>query len=235
MSRTSFGSVAAVLLILLPSQVLAGGLPRLCLPIDVRDTANTQADFETLLDSLRNQLERCYGSDGVKLHQHDNQWYATITLERDVSLQDVAVALKDSPFFVPLERLRLFGIVILELKVDTAATLTDELLSDLEALEHVSVEKSQRAEDVLLVTLETPYRLTHDIFRELSPRVTESGKTPRKADLFPGFVDLRKLAAKHDATFNDLRWSRSYACRMVGCLSVPNGDASSDKASIAAK
>lgn len=232
MSRLTTVSIVAITLSFLTAPLMAGGYPRLCLPIDVLRVTSAGDDFEFPVDSLREQLQRWYGHDRVKLQQDEGQWYAILTLTDDISLRELSVVLKGSPFFVPKERLALFGMVILDLQVDPAATAG--LLDDFDELAGVSVEQSERTTGPLHVTLEMPYRITHDVFGEPRAAKTVDGKPNPKGSSLPTYLALEDVATRHNAKIHDVRWTTKYGCRMVGCLSVAAISADGERAALAA-
>lgn len=227
---TSFFAVAAVLL-LLPAQLLAGGPPWLCLPIDGVTSENVKACTDLLTSKLKTKLSpHVRQNRGFDLRQHSNQWYLTFYMGEDVGLGEVEAAVKGSPFSVPRDKLRLFGHVILQ--IDARKATPKQLLADLEALDYVSVAESKDKEDLLLVTVDMPYPVENggrdretvgwDKFQRndfASDQSTKS-ESPTTARKLPGYNAFRDLVAKHNASLRDIRWSTNYACRPHGGVAV---------------
>ena len=91
-TKYSLSAVAAFLL-LLPAPLLAGGLPRMCLPVNgvTADNANTCA--KRIADALGKRAER------VELRENEKQWYAMFHFNcEQVTLAELDTAFKDSPY-----------------------------------------------------------------------------------------------------------------------------------------
>ena len=227
-------AVAAV--VLFTSKVTAGGPPWLCLPVDGVTSENAKACSELLTAKLEEKLSQHAGQEkGVQIHKHKDQSYMTFYMGEDVRLSDIEAALKDSGFSVPRDRLRLFGHVILV--VDARATLRKALLDDLEALDHVSVAKSDDKRDLLLVTVDMPYPANHgrperetigwDTFQRddfASDPSTKSAPSLTSRKL-PSYQAFDAIIAKNSATLKDIRWSTNYACRPLGAVAAPKPEA----------
>jgi hypothetical protein len=118
------------------------------------------------------------------------------------------------------------------------------LISDLAALKYVAVGESKPEKGALLMTLAMPYPQNSgrqatdfgkipfgkEIFRrmEASSGVSTRSEQPATARTLPSFVAVRDVLAKHNVSLKDLRWSTEYACRMVGCVTVPAAEAAAD-------
>src|SRR5688572_6220115 len=102
--------------LLLPSRLIAGGPPFLCLPIDGVTPDNATA-CATLIDAKLENLRWSHPewSNGVAIHEQPSQPYMTFYMKEDVRLSNIDAALKGSEFTIPRDRLRLFGHVILEI------------------------------------------------------------------------------------------------------------------------
>jgi hypothetical protein len=224
-------SIPAVVgaLFLTGAQLMAGGPPRLCLPVDGVNSGNAEACTRRLTGALGDKVDR------LELRQNEAQWYALFRLARDVRLSEVEAALAGSPFSVPRDRLRLFGHVTLE--VENGAAKHDKLTGDLGALKYVSVGESDNGKGVLLVTVDMPYPedagretaafgrvpFARQAFRrtDFSSGVATKSEQPASADTLPSYIAMRDALAKHDARLKDLRWSANLGCRMLGCVSIP--------------
>jgi hypothetical protein len=229
MSRTKLCLAVAAVLLLVPTRLLAGGPPWLTVPIDGLKTQNTDAVTKQLTAKLGDKLYPPDVFRGVSILQNRDQSYATLYMKEDVSLRDIETALKGSEVTVPRNRLHLFGHAILE--IDAGDTPAKQLLADLEALDHVSVEKSQTKDGLLRVTLDMPYppdsrrgesvawdKFTRNDLASDQSTKSEPAATPQT---LPSYNAFRDIAAKHKATLKDIRWSTEYACRSVGCVAVP--------------
>jgi hypothetical protein len=225
MLRSSHLIAIVTLLLSFPALLLAGGPPWLCLPIDGVTAENAPACARLIEGKLKDGISPNY--PGVKLLQHDKQWYATFCLGKPVDLSDVDAALNGSGFSVPQKKLRLFGHVILE--VDAGASSAKELLAALETLQNVSVANSAETKDRLLVTVDMPYpadpkgfdreSIAFDSFRR-NDFSTGSDRTATTADKLPTLSDFRDLVAQHKATLKSVQWSDIYRMRPLGCVTV---------------
>src|SRR5262249_47300773 len=155
MCRRLASYAVVVLVLLIPSRVLAGGPPWLCLPIDGTADENLKATNDLLTAKLQSKLFPPDVFRGLAILQQGVQSYATLFIKEDVSLGEVESALKGSGISVPRDRLQLFGYVTLE--IDPRAANTKELLADLDALDHVSIATSENKDGLLLVTIDMPY------------------------------------------------------------------------------
>ena len=63
-------SVVAVVLLMLPAQLMAGGLPRLCLPINNVTAKNAEQCSKRIADFFGKRVS------GVEMQEHKGQWYA---------------------------------------------------------------------------------------------------------------------------------------------------------------
>ena len=76
-------SVVAIVLLMLPAQLLAGGAPRLFVPIDNVSAKNASECSKLITDYFGKRIS------GVKLEDHKGQWYATLYLREGVKLSEV--------------------------------------------------------------------------------------------------------------------------------------------------
>src|SRR5688500_15575268 len=148
--------VVAAMLGLIPGQLLAGGPPRLCLPIDGVTAENADECADRLAEALKDKLWSHPGPpSGVQIHRDEKQPYLSCYLEQPVALSDVEAALQGRDFSIPKNKLRLFGHV--ELQIDPREAAADKLIADLARMNHVSVAKSNSDQGRLLVTVDMPY------------------------------------------------------------------------------
>jgi hypothetical protein len=240
MSRTlSLFTVAAVLL-LSPARLIAGGPPWLCLPVDGVTPDNVKQCADLLGAKLKDKMSQHPGWDrGVEMRKHDNQYYLAFYMGEDVGLREVEAALAGSRFSVSRDRLRLFGHVILE--IDARKATDKELLAALEALNHVSVAKSEHEDDLLVVTVDMPYPVEDNRRERLtagwekfhrndfaSDQATKSEPAATSRSL-PSYEAMRSIVARHKATLKDVRWSTNYACRPLGGVAVASDTVASTK------
>lgn len=194
-------TVVAVALLMLPAQLMAGGLPRLCLPI------NNVTSMKSA-DECSKQIADFFGKriEGVTMQDHKGQWYATILLRQDVSLTDVYDALAGSSFSLPRERLTLIGPARLSIKVRTK--FLEGFFSDLAKIEGLAIDEKSRDERGLLVTINQS-----NLCRDLN----DATRTTR-----PSYDAVKELLAGHNAELTDVGWSGKWHCRGVcGCLVTP--------------
>jgi hypothetical protein len=220
--------VAATLLF--PTLLIAGGPPRLCLPIDGVKADQVEACSKLLAEKLAGKISPDpYG--GVRMHEYKDQRYFSFYMGEEVSLSQIEAALEGSGFSVPRGRLRLFGHAILE--VEAGDAVVKPMLTALEKLDHVSVDQSQpkHEKERLLVTVDMPYP-TDDRPREervgwgtfarcdfSSDQATLSEPTTT-AEKLPDYGAFRDVLAKNNASLKDIRWNPQYACRPQGGVAV---------------
>ena len=226
MRQFIFLAASAVLCLLLPGRLIAGGPACLSVPVEGVTADNAPACGELLSVKLADHLAS--GSPRVELRQQGNQWYLTCYLGKDVSLSDISAALKGSPFSVPRDKLHFFGHVALE--IDAGKAAPKKLLADLTTLEHVSIAASDPKDGHLSVTVDMPYPAEDGKPRgkyvgwqtfqrsELSSDPATKSESPTTAAGLPGYHQFRDLVASHGAKLTDVRWSTHYACRAVGCV-----------------
>lgn len=208
-------SIVAVVLLSLPAQLIAGGPPRLCLPINHVTAENADACAKLLSQYLGERVSH------VAMQQHGGAWYAEIQLQQDVNLKSVHTALKGSVFSVPRDKISLFGPATLQITIRTK--FTDGPLRDLAAIEGVTVDKSERKGGVLLVTVNEDA-----LVRKLD------AATKEVRDESPSYDLVKEVLDGHNAELHDVFWSSSWGCRTFGCLAIPVAEAKTDKA-VAAK
>jgi hypothetical protein len=203
MSRTVSLPAAAFALVcvLTSSHVMAGGLPRLCLPLEGVTADNADACAQRLAKSLGDEVSR------LAVRQIDSQWYVLFSYNRDhIRLNDLDTALQGSPCSVSHDKLRLFGEVVLEIdlgkvdpakvdpakvdpakvnpgsvdpgSVDPGKASADKLLADLAAVKHVSVGEKQQKQGLLRVTLTLPQA------RYFGRETDDFGKKPLRTETF---------------------------------------------------
>jgi hypothetical protein len=241
MFRAIWLFVVAAVLLLWPARLIAGGPPWLCLPVDGVTADNVKECTDLLTDKLKGKFAPNRARyNNVELHNHANQWYLTFYMGEDVGLREVEAALKGSRFSVPRDRLRLFGHVILE--IDAGKATDKQLLAALEALNYVSVAKSEHKDDLLLVTVDMPYpvednrrenltagwdKFERNDFASDQATKSEPAATPRT---LPSYEAFRGIVAKHKASLKDIRWSTHYACRPLGGVAVASDSVASASA-----
>lgn len=220
--------VVAAMLGLIPGQLLAGGPPRLCLPIDGVTAENADECAARLADALKDKLWSHPGPpSGVQIHRDEKQCYLTCYLEQPVALSDVEAALNGSEFSIPKKKLRLFGHV--ELQIDPRGASADKLIAELAKVDHVSVAESKSDQGRLLVTVDMPYPPRDTRHSEWTPIAdvefrrndfssdpAARSQPPATSRSLPSYVAFRDAVAKHDARLIGVRWSTSWACRVLG-------------------
>jgi hypothetical protein len=216
---------ASTAFLLCPANLLAGGPPLLCLPIDGVTDANAPAFVKRVTDALGDRAA------AVELRRNEGRWYALLTYRTEVSLGELDAALKDTSFSIHRENLHLFGHLTLEMKIDEANA--KGLIEELKRMKYVTVEGSECKKERLRVTVVMPYppffgsqrddfckepfsKLTFgSVLSDFAPR-NDCAATNR--DL-PGYKVLRESIEKHNGTLKDLRWS-GWACRVLGGIAV---------------
>jgi hypothetical protein len=227
--RTSWFAVAAMLLIL-PTRLLAGGPPWLCLPIDGATDENLKSTNDLLAANLASKVYPADQFAGVAVMQQGAQSYATVFMKEDVSLSEVESALKGTGISVPHDRMHLFGYATLE--IDPRKAVPDEVLAALKGLKHVSVAKSETKDGLLVVTVDMPYpneegsrgkSVGWDSFKrgDMSSDQTTHNEPSIGMKSLPTYNTFRDAIAKHDAVLRDIRWTTQYACRTVGACAEP--------------
>jgi len=223
--------VVAAFVLMPAASVWAGGPPYLCLPLEGVNSANVQKCTELLNARLAGKFfEQGNWPRGVKISQRAGEWYLAFYMGSDVRLSDVTGALEGSGASVPMDRLRFFGHVILE--IEAPAKSRPALLTDLAALGCVSVAESKTGKDHLLVTLDMPYPVENgrsDLDsvgwvsferNDLSSDKTRRSESPATAEKLPGHRAIGDVVKKHNASLKGIRWSTDYACRPLGCVAV---------------
>jgi hypothetical protein len=229
-AKYSLTAVAAILL-LSPAPLLAGGLPRLCLPVDGVTTENAKDCAKLLADALGKQTEQ------FEVLQNDKQWYATFRYNREpVTLSELDAALKGSPFSIPREKLHLFGHVMLEVEIGEVAE--QKLLTDLKAVKHLKFEESKRDKGTLFVIVVMPYskyfgRDTDDfgkvsfgkeLFGTEQSDFGPKANPPATARDLPSYAALRAVVEKNQGSLKGIRWN-GWACRVLGGVAAPDAAA----------
>src|SRR5262245_53234204 len=168
-AKLSLSAVAALLLSSAP--LLAGGPPRLCLPVHGVTADTADACARRIADALGEKVSE------IEVRANGKQWYALFSADADrLTLGQLDAAFKGSPFSIPRDNLRVFGPVVLEVEIDEATA--PKLLADLKAVKHLRVDESKREAGVLRVTTATP--MTRHFGRE----ALEFGKRPIETELF---------------------------------------------------
>lgn len=219
-------AVAAALLLSSPLQ--AGGLPRVCLPIDGVAADNAAACAKLINTALGGKAEK------VVLRENDKQWYALFAVNTDeVDLGKLDAALKGGRFSIPRDNLRFFGRVVLEVEIGAASE--QKLLTALKAMKNLTIEESKRDKGVLLMTVVTPYP------RHFGGETENFGKVSFDKERFgteksdfgpqaippaglrdlPSYADVRAAVEKHDGSLKGVRL-KLLGCSVQGGLSVPN-------------
>jgi hypothetical protein len=234
--KISLFVVAACLLF--PTSLLAGGPPRLCLPIDGVTDANSQACADLLASRLGDKIWR--HDTEIQFRKYGNQMYVAFFMGKEIALSDIEAGLKGTNVSVPRDKLRFFGHVVLKIDVSGASTgkstenssgeLSGELLTGLKSLKNVAVAESSKTKEGLLVTLDMPYPAVDrandrelvgwDSFRR-NDLSTGSDRSLLTVEQLPGLGDLRDELAQHKARLIDVHWSPTYACRALGCAAAP--------------
>jgi hypothetical protein len=226
--------LAAGILLASIQAALAGGPPWVAMPVDGVTAENSKVCAEKIAAGLKDKIFQrtdFQGSEqynGVKIGEKNGQYYAMFHMEKDVALSDVEAALKGSGLSVPLDKLRLFGHVVLEVRADDVQA--KQLLADLKSLHQTWIVDSKRDSKMLSVTLETPYPFQNGdrpsqqmVGWEKYQRNNFDG-TPSSSDPIvsaaelPTYGALREIVSKDRAELVDLRWCTQYACRAVGCV-----------------
>jgi hypothetical protein len=220
----------------LPSRLIAGGPPFLCLPIEGVTPDNATAGAALIDAKLENQRwSHPEWSGGVAIHQQPKQPYMTFYMKEEVRLSDIDAALKGSDFSIPRDRLKLFGHVILE--IDPRTTPAKDLLAALDSMEYVSIADSEESKGGLLVTVEMPYPAVENrpnpvtvwsekfVKNDYTSVQSTKPELPIGAQALPSYNAFRDVLATHNANLTGIRWSTAHACRALGCVSVPKADA----------
>lgn len=217
----------AIVLGLMPLELLAGGPPRLCLPVDGVTADNADECAARLASALKDKLWTHPDTPtGVQIHHSDKQSYLTCYMEQPMALSDIETALKGSEFSIPKDKLRLFGHV--ELQIDPRSASADELIAELAKINHVSVAESRRDKE-LLVTVDMPYPALNTRHFEWNPTdevefrrddfasdQAARSEPPATSRSLPSYGAIGQVLARHHAHLTDLRWSTSWRCRVLG-------------------
>jgi hypothetical protein len=213
---------AAGLLLLFPPMARAGGPPWICLPIDGVTVQNSQACAELLTTRLADKRWPYAGRPaGVQLHPYQGQWYLTMSMGKDIALGEVEAALKGTGYWLPRDKFRLFGHVVLEIRASSSAI--PALLNDLEAMPLVSVAESKAGQEAVQVTVDMPYPspfasadvVSWDRFwrNDLSSDPATKSEPAATADELPSYAAFAEVALRHGASLHEVRWSSRHACR----------------------
>lgn len=219
---------ALAVALLSPAALTAGGLPRVCLPVDGVTADNAKACTKLIAGAFGDRADR------VELRENDEQWYALFSVNAaEVDLGKLDAAFKGGPFSVPRDKLRLFGHAVLE--IDIGAASEEKLLTDLKALRNLTVEGAKRDKGVLFVTVIAPYP------PHTGREVDEFGKVSFAKERFgveksdfgpkadppaaprdlPALAAMRAAAEKHGGTVKGVR------LKLLGCH-VQGGVVASD-------
>jgi hypothetical protein len=220
-------------LVVLPARAFAGGPPFLCLPVDgvTHESAPGIARFlSTKLDKFiwPNGPEQ---QRGVQILKRKGQWYLAFYLGDDIRMSDVKTALEERRCSLPLNRLRLFGHVILE--VESQPEAQSALIVGVRDLSEVEVEEWGTESGLLLVTVDMAYPVSPDrrdlesvgweTFQRngLSSNQVGQPTTPIKLEELPSYESIRATVAKHQGKLKDVRWNANFACRALGGVARP--------------
>jgi hypothetical protein len=227
-AKLSLSVIAALLLSAAP--LLAGGLPRLCLPVDGVTAGNSADCAKRVAGALGDRAEQ------IEMLQNDKQWYVLAAINGDqADLGKLDAAFKGSPFSIPRDRLRLFGPMTLEVQIDESATA--KFLADLKAVKHLRIEESKRDRGTLFVTVTTP------LSRHFGREAADFGKVafdqerfgaepndfglkadpPATARDLPSYAGLRAVVEKHNGTLKGVRW-KLLGCHVQGAVAVLDSD-----------
>jgi hypothetical protein len=225
-AKFPLSAVAAVLL-LAPAPLLAGGLPRLCIPVDGVTAATAPDCAKRIAAALGAKAEN------VELRESSKQWYAVFNYNGgEFPLATLDAALKGSKFSVPRDTLRLFGHVALEVEIGDMQT--PKLLADLKAVKYLTVDKTKREKGVLIVSAVMPFP------KHMGRETAEFGKSPVEMEVFgsdrsdlgrnydppaaagdlPTYGALRAVVEKHSGSLKGIRW-QCVGCSVQGGLAVP--------------
>lgn len=221
-------SAVAIVLLLSPTPLLAGGLPRVCLPIDGVTADNADACAKLIGDALGGKAEK------IELRENDKQWYAIFSVNAaEVDLGKLDAALKGGRFSIPRDNLRLFGQVALEVEVGAASE--QKLLADLKAVKHLTIDESKRDKSVLSVTVVGPYprhfgRETEDFgkvsfekerFGAVKSDFAPQADPPAAPRDLPSYSAVRAVIEKHNGSLKGVRL-KLLGCHVQGGLAIPD-------------
>jgi hypothetical protein len=232
MSRNLSSSLIAAVLLLAPANLFAGGRPILILPVDGVNSTNAQACVDLLNARLKDKFWE-HGNDPqtVRIVERKHQSFVAFDMGGDVTLGDVQAALEGSKFSIPQDRLHFFGHVVLE--IDAKGEARQALLSDLDALAHLSVAESKTENGVLRVTIDMPYPADRgrgdlntagwDTFQrnDFASDQSTRKESPVTLQKLPRYSEVRDVVEKHDARLKEVRWSADYSCRPLGGVAEP--------------
>jgi hypothetical protein len=220
-----------------PGRLIAGGPPWMCLPIEGVTPENAEACARLIEAKLGGKLWQQAGpyGGGATIRQDGDQRYVTFYMQEDLRLAEVESALEGSEFSIPRDRLRLFGHVILE--IDAGETPSQDLVSALGEIAHVSVAETQTNKNRLMATVEMPYPVVKDrptpesigwikfAKNDYTSTRPSGSESPISRESLPSYDSFRDVIAGHNASLKDIRWSTTHACRALGCILVPEPDA----------
>ena len=228
MSAKLLLSAVAAVLLLSPVPLLAGGLPRVCLPIDGVTADNAGACAKLIGTALGDKAEK------IELRENDKRWYALFAVNAaEVDLGKLDAAFKGGPFSIPRDDLRLFGRVVLEVEIGAASE--QKLITDLKATKNLTIEESKRDKGVLLVTVVAPSyprqvgRETEDFgkvsfekerFGAVKSDFAPQADPPAAPRDLPSYAGLRAVVEKHDGSLKGMRL-KLLGCHVQGGLAVP--------------
>ena len=232
--------LAAGILLASIQTALAGGPPWVAIPVNGVTAENSKACADKIAAGLKDKIfQGVEQYDGVKIGEKNGQHYAMFHMQNDVTLSDIESTLKGTGASIPLDKLHLFGHVILEVRADDAQA--KQLLADLKSLNQTWIVDSKQSDKTLTVTLETPYpfenggRPSREMVGWEKFQRNHFDATPASAEPIiaatelPTYKALREVVSKDDAKLVDLRWSTQYACRAVGCVVAPEAKVAATK------
>lgn len=180
----------------------AGGLPRLCLPVEGVTDANAARCAE-LLSTALGERRSGGGEAAVEMRQHRGRHYALMALRREVALSEIEAALRDSDFTIPREQLLVVGMAVVETRF--ANGRAEAVAAALpEGLQTAAKQDGRR----LSLTIGDPHWIARDLFDQ--PAVDRTTTIT--------YTALRDTLARHGASLSDIRWVPRYGCRMFGGL-----------------
>jgi hypothetical protein len=225
-----FAAMAAALLS--TGRLYAGGPPWLCIPIDGVTSGNAKACTELINAKLGSKMWQHDGryDGGAQLRLAPEQYYLAFYMQEDVGIGEIEGALKGSEFSVPRDKLRLFGHVILEIEVGKSSA--KELVTALGAIANVSIDKVEGDKERLVVTAQMPYPVVDErptpesvgwdkfAWNDYTSQAPKKSESPISSQALPSYETFRDVAAKHNASLKEVRWSTEHACRALGCVTA---------------
>ncbi len=227
MTRLMLTPFVAVALCLTTVELMAGGPPRLCLPVDGVTLENAADCAKLLKVKLGDQIVSSRNFSGVQVMPKSEQSYIVLYLDLrkrgdSLSLADIDAAFSGSKFSVPRDKICLFGQVTVELACDEAP---QKLLDQLASRKNIKVVSSKQVKDRHFVTLSIPFAdgFTQQLFRSFGKdpvNHTLTATPTSSADGLLQYDDLKKYCQESDVKLGDVRWSSSWHCRIFGAVTL---------------